>query len=877
MRLTLKQSIGATMLALSLAGVILLMISAELYKQLAYENEQAALSEMTGLKMNDLTNKLDRLSKEMVSFLQQEKKMRILFKNKDSAAITQNLNDQFFQYYTTAGILKIARIYAYDIKFNLLAESTEGYLKPPKGTQLCPRIIEKAKPRKGAERLKSLSEACIHEGLGYHSVLVSVGGLIPKGYLEIVTDISYSMIPAEKDMGNPISIKQPNGVIAYQSKHWPSPKLMDNYLYAEHDYINEGGEKILTLGITRDIEAFRQSFQETLNIVIALSLLIITPAIITAIYLIRHAFKPLDDLRLASEELSSGKYVTIKESSFPEINTVVNSFNTMSNDISGLIEKLEVENLQRKKVQEALKENQYNLEIARDHALQATETKSNFLANMSHEIRTPLTAIIGFSKILQKKQVDEERKRKSIRTIIKNSEHLLHIINDILDISKIEADKLEIANTKIRLFQFMHDLNNIVAESILEKNLDFQIKYQYPLPTTFFSDEVRLKQVLINLVGNAKKFTANGHVYIHIYYSEPENTLHFEVEDSGIGLDPEQADKIFTAFTQADSSTTKKYGGTGLGLSISQQLTQKLGGELSVNSESNKGSTFKFYINPGNKQDLEFCSTRQEVNSEDIPLDNIIDSTAVEGNILLVEDTIDNQELIGSYLNDMGAEVVFANNGQEALDICEKQQFDLILMDMQMPVMGGLEAIKNLRSRNYEGPIAMLTANAFEDEKQRSLKAGCDDFLVKPINIRALCKTVNRYLLSALEAKVIHQEDTDKKEQIDEYIVSSIMGRSEKYDKMVAKFIDHLPEFLSDLSQAYETQNQMDIKKETHRLKGVGGTYGFRMITDTCLAIEENLSNNQLDQIKQHIGELEDITQKINIGLKKYQAANSGN
>jgi len=877
MKLTLKQRIGSTILMLGISGIILLIFSAQLYTKLAYENEEAALVEMTGLKVHDLLSHLDRLSKQMSESIQQQSEIRSAMKKKDAETIVKLLNDQFFQYYVTAEVLKIARIYVYDKNFKLMAESTEGYKHIEPGVEICPNIVSIAKPRKGASRAKSISQLCAYDGHGYNAMLTPMGGLIPKGYLVTITDPSFSMQPAEKHIGNAIRIKQPNGTIAYQSRNWPNSSVIRNFLLAEYTLENERGENILNVAIARDNAKFYQSITETMMLILGLAILIITPTIVFSIFQIRRAFKPLEELRGASHKLSKGEYVCIHDSEFPEINTVVTAFNTMSGDICNLVDKLEVENLQRKKVQEALKENQKNLEIARDRALSATETKSNFLANMSHEIRTPLTAIIGFSKVLQTENIEADRKRKTIRTIIKNSEHLLHIINDIMDISKIEANKLEISNGKIDLFQFMHDCKNIVAEGILEKNLDFQVKYDYPVPKNFISDEVRLKQILINLIGNAKKFTEQGHIYIHVNYSVEQNTLHFAVEDTGIGLTKEQCEKIFTAFTQADSSTTKQYGGTGLGLSISRQLVKKLGGDLAVESIKNMGSVFKFQINPGDNQNLELCYEKQYVKSPDADVENSKQLVFVSGSILLVEDTVCNQELISNYLEDMGAKVTIADNGQIALDKCKYQTYDLIIMDMQMPVMGGLEAVEKLRESNYTGPITMLTANAFEEEKQRCLKAGCNDFLAKPIDMDALTETVAKYLESSndvafIESEVNNTIDLDD----DSYIISTLLGKREKLDRLIFRFITQLPHYLTDLAQAFENNDIESLKSKTHQLKGSGGNYGFIAITETCIEIENAINENEIESIKQLIADLNYTIIKINKGTEIYQQ-NLGN
>jgi len=536
-----------------------------------------------------------------------------------------------------------------------------------------------------------------------------------------------------------------------------------------------------------------------------------------------------------------------------------------------LRQKLELEIEKTKNAEKALV-------IARDEAIEATKAKSCFLANMSHEIRTPLTAIIGFSKLLKHQKLSKEKSRKNVNTVIKNSEHLLHIINDILDFSKIEANQLTVENTKISLFKFISDTNNLVEGNIVNKGLEYKINYHFPIPSFITSDEVRLKQIIINLCGNAGKFTANGYVHLDIKYEEASNQLFFSVLDSGIGLTETQIDKIFDSFTQADLSTTKNYGGTGLGLSISKQLSQKLGGDISVTSEVDSGSCFTFSINPGDPSTLEMVNALPEVDEEK-EITQILSTfdIQVSGHILLVEDTIDNQELISFYLNDMGAQVSVANNGKECIELVQNKTFDMILMDMQMPVMGGYDALRALREQNCQIPIVMLTGNVFEEERQRCLEAGSNGFLSKPIDLEALTVIVERYLdnatsdtpvAQAIESEVIQEID----QQNEGPIISKLMGKSDKIDRLIMKFSDHLNVFVNKIEQAY-IDNDFDIlRSEAHKLKGVGGNYGFLDLTDICRNLEIYIESKELDCIKECVERLKSVEKRITLGIDEYKS-----
>lgn len=509
----------------------------------------------------------------------------------------------------------------------------------------------------------------------------------------------------------------------------------------------------------------------------------------------------------------------------------------------------------------------------------ATQAKSMFLANMSHEIRTPLTAIIGFSKLLHTKQIAVDKQKSTLETVIKNAEHLLHIINDILDISKIEANRLELDLNKFSLCEFMFDVKNMVEGPIKQKGLEFVINYKFPLPEFITSDEVRLKQILVNLCSNAAKFTEQGHVIIDVHYDRIQKILYFSVTDSGIGLTQNQTRKIFTAFQQAESSTTGKFGGTGLGLSICRQLVHMLGGELVVESQVSEGSCFKFSINLSDSENSSLCYSKadfKQIQTDDIDEDNNI---RVKGHVLLVDDTVDNQVLIRTYLEDIGAEVIVADNGKIAVELAAKNKFDLILMDMQMPVMSGVEAVELIRKQNSTVPIAMLTANAFKEDRDECYAAGCNDFLIKPIEITALYRVIGEYLpvlekpdytevsenVQSVENDLKLVSDGVDRENI---IISSLLGSSENIDKMIGNFILQLPTYIIDIEKAFNSKDLEKLAYATHQLKGVGGNYGFLMITDTCSKIEEAIKSNQNVNIECLLDELKRIISKVENGLK---------
>lgn len=397
------------------------------------------------------------------------------------------------------------------------------------------------------------------------------------------------------------------------------------------------------------------------------------------------------------------------------------------------------------------------LEVAVEQADRANNAKSEFLANMSHEIRTPLTTIIGFSEVAMDKDQSTEERISALKIIRRSGSHLLNLINNILDFSKIDAGELEIENIAMNPMLIVSEVESIMRIQAEKKSLAFNIQYHFPLPVIIKSDPVRLKQVLLNLCSNAIKFTEKGTVTIRTRYDEVTRTLTFSVSDTGIGLKPEQLHKVFKPFKQADTSTTRKYGGTGLGLSLSKQLAELLDGQLTAQSLFGHGTTFEFSIPCGEVQqdnlirgvvDDEQDNLRDQnpkpgrtQGSQTIPL--------LSGTVLLVEDNEVNQQLITLFLQKMGATISVASNGKEAVDLALDSQFDLVYMDMQMPVMSGIDAVKTLRAAHYSKPIVMLTANATNQDRSCCTDAGCDNFLTKPITRETLYDMTSKYLALA--------------------------------------------------------------------------------------------------------------------------------
>ena len=381
-----------------------------------------------------------------------------------------------------------------------------------------------------------------------------------------------------------------------------------------------------------------------------------------------------------------------------------------------------------------------NQTAERQQAEQASQSKNLFLANMSHEIRTPLNAILGFSEILQDQYLEERDKQRYAAIIRRTGESLNTIINDILDISKIEADHIQAQEAPFSLSQMLSDLYALLKMRCDEKGIQLIFERTGQVSEYIVSDQTRLRQILTNLIGNSIKFTEKGHVMLT--YESRGSMLFFTVSDTGAGISREQRANLFKVFSQGDSSVRKKYGGTGLGLSIAQKLSMLLGGDAGLlDSEEGLGSLF--YVQ------VKYTPVEKPVSEETvIPASMINTNLIANKNILVVEDSLDNQMLIEFYLTKHKANVVFANNGLEGVEVALKNQFDLILMDIQMPILDGYSATEELRRQGVAIPIIALTGYAMKEDQDRCLRAGCNEFLAKPIHKDKLLLTLTKYFHS---------------------------------------------------------------------------------------------------------------------------------
>ena len=481
-----------------------------------------------------------------------------------------------------------------------------------------------------------------------------------------------------------------------------------------------------------------------------------------------------------------------------------------------------------RKLEGRVKKRTAALEFLTKELQDANMIKSQFLANMSHEIRTPLTAILGQSEAIIYGDFDDASIVKEVEVIYSNSLHLLELINDILDLSKIEANKFELENRQQNLHKIVSELGCFFTEQALRKNLFFTISHHLPSPFIINIDGLRLKQILINLCSNAIKFTSEGWVTLDIAIIE--KTLIFTVTDTGIGMNVEQQAKIFNSFTQADSSINRRYSGSGLGLFLSAQLAKVMSGQISVTSQINQGSTFVFK--------LPFGDTYPALMNTEIKGDGLShaydDKKRYSGKILLADDHDDNRRLVTRLLTSLGLEVLSASNGKEAIDLAVKHKPVLTLLDIQMPEMDGMQALKKLRELGCTSPIYALTANAMSHEIAQYLALGFDGHLKKPIERKIFLATIDQYY----PEQVAVQEGQDNTP--DSFYIADL----------VQSFIANLSQDKLAILQ-YSGSKYFDrLASAAHKIAGAAKMFGFTELSQSAFEVEHAIKRKHIDVVE---------------------------
>lgn len=493
----------------------------------------------------------------------------------------------------------------------------------------------------------------------------------------------------------------------------------------------------------------------------------------------------------------------------------------------------------------------------------ASRSKTEFLASMSHEIRTPLNSIIGMAEVLTDTSLTNEQ-RNYVRIFRSAGESLLEIINDILDLSKIEAGQTEVEAIDFHLPSLLDSVVSILSVRAAEQNTQLSIHIQPDVPNGLSGDPTRLRQILINLVGNGLKFTENGTVGINVTI-DSDHKLLFSIKDTGIGIPKEKQKLIFDSFTQADSLTTRKYGGTGLGLTICQKLTTMMDGRIWLESSPGKGSTFFFT-----------CGLHPALSDPLPAVEESVPSASCKilkpAHILLVDDNKDNCNLLCLYLRNTPFTLETAGNGEEAVNMFKRSTFNLVFMDIEMPIMDGYEATRQLRQWEKEQeleatPIIALTAHAFVRFRKKCMKAGCSDYLTKPIRRDTFIHTISTHLKRGLDNDSVQDRITSPplKKRKTQPNTTPKVTLDPKVKKLLPRFLENKREDAANLLRTIQSGDMKELQKLSHTVKGTSWMYGFKELGDLCYDLEQAAENSELERARQLAVQIKDYLNDVQI------------
>jgi two-component system, sensor histidine kinase len=630
-------------------------------------------------------------------------------------------------------------------------------------------------------------------------------------------------------------------------------------------------------------QLMQQQINDAIRSILFLTVAIVVLATFATLFVTRKITTPISTLIEATRKIAKGDLTgTIEVRGGRELSVLAKSFNLMIDRLR--TSQSEVEQYQ-KTLEEKVEERTVELLAAKEVAEAASHAKSEFLANMSHEIRTPMNGVLGVTDLLLQDKLSEKHKQ-LVQTIHASGKTLLYIINDILDFSKIEAGRLELENINFNLRDMADSIHDLFSYKASEKGLTLTSQVQEDIPKIVYGDPARLRQIIINLIGNSLKFTDHGSVHLNAELVEHKNgrcLLRFEIRDTGIGLTQEQMQGVFDTFSQADSSTTRKYGGTGLGLTISRQLVELMDGEIEVESELGRGACFSFTVLLQVPVDQETAlSEYDQKQQESDP-----DICHYDCTVLLAEDNHTNQIVAEGMLNLLGCKVDLAVNGRQAVDAVKENKYDLILMDCQMPELDGYSATGEIREfeQLIEGshtPIIALTAHAMSGDRERCLTAGMDDYLSKPLHQSQLQLILKNWVpkskqhpgpVPVVEEAIEYDDSKTAEMRFNPNALQMYLDIKERrgahiLGTIIESYLNGAPLLLQSMEDALHDRDIKALWQAAHTMKSNNAMVGALRMTEICHELERKGKEGSIDNGEQLLEELKREFRYIEIQLQ---------
>lgn len=622
------------------------------------------------------------------------------------------------------------------------------------------------------------------------------------------------------------------------------------------------GELTALLYLHDDMTALKQQLHHFYNVVAVTALVAFIVSLVAMIWLVRLFITPLNQLMSTIVDISHTKNYQQRapKASTYEFNQLTNSFNQMIEEVEKRGKQLEYINEElEQRVEARTKALESALQIAND----ANNAKAEFLAVMSHEVRTPLNGVIGFAELLKLYKFDKDADE-TVSLLNESAQTLLQLLNQILDFSKLDASKVELEEQHLDIGPFMKSVIETNRAKAERKGLALSLT-STDCDVGYIGDPLRLRQILNNLIDNAIKFTEQGDVSVAVFEekSDGENWLSFEVSDSGVGISKNMQKTIFSPFSQADSSITRRYGGTGLGLAICAQLIKLMGGHYGVKSQQDTGSQFWFKV----------PLKRAEVTQLNVQLDVVkhVEHHAVGNRLLLAEDNEVNQQVALGMLSNLGFEVDVVANGMDAISHSMETAYDLILMDYHMPQLGGVDATQYIRdsgehSVNAHTPIIALTADVQSHVASKFKRAGADDILVKPFTLEQLANCTNKWLnkgatkkidLPAIDESVLHDISAMSGEQSQSLIAN-----------IVELYLQRSPSLIEEIQQSLHGDDAEQLFKAAHALKSSSANIGAVRVSEVAREIEKLGRDNQMEHVPLYIESLIESYEQAKLMLK---------